>query len=191
MMPTPLMKSFAKQTDKKPKTVEKLWKKAERLVKKKYEIDEDSSRFYPLVVGVLKNFLGIEKEEDVNEDEGGGVDVAGADGPVTYPMGTVTSNMGDYVYAAKIGTPAQRMINGQPLPVAIEIKPKRKTNKKYHKSIRKIKECLDYEGMDIDDAISDMIKYYCEGDSVDPVDDAINALSRFFGIVPTIFDDIK
>ena len=53
------MKSFAKKTHKKPKTVEKLWNKAERVVRKKYEIDEDSSRFYPLVVGVLKNFLKV------------------------------------------------------------------------------------------------------------------------------------
>jgi hypothetical protein len=43
----------------------------------------------------------------------------------------------------------------------------------------------------MDDAFSDMIKYYCESDSSDPVEDAIEALSRFFGIAPTIFDDIK
>jgi hypothetical protein len=190
-MPTPLMKSFAKQTDKKPKTVEKLWKKAERLVKKKYEIDDESSRFYPLVVGVLKNFLGIGKDE-VNEDEGGEVMVAGSEGPVSYPMGTTTSNMGDYVFASKVGTPAARLISGQPLPVEIEIK-KRKTkvHKKHNKKVRAIKESLEEENMTMDDAFSDMIKYYCESDSSDPVEDAIEALSRFFGIAPTIFDDIK
>ena len=183
-MPTPLMKSFAKEAEVKPKKVEKLWKKAERLVKKKYEIEDDSDRFYPLVVGVLKNFLGIEKK-DINED-GEGIDVGNAE------VGTTTTNMGDYQHASRIGDPAYVMA-GRIMPVQIEITKvkKRKANKKHKKAIRKLKECIEASDMDIDDAFSDMIKYFCEKDSLDPVEDAINSLNRYFGLAPSIFDNIE
>jgi hypothetical protein len=45
--------------------------------------------------------------------------------------------------------------------------------------------------MDMDDAFSDMIKYFCEKDSLDPVEDAINSLNRYFGLAPSIFDNIE
>lgn len=187
------MKSLAKQAHKKSKTVEKLWKKAEKLVKSKYEIDEDSSRFYPLVVGVLKNFLGIEKDdEDLKEDGEGGE--AGAD--VSDP-GITTTSMGDYVYPTRLGTPMARMVNGAPLPVEIEIKKSKKkkgrTAKEYDKLIRRItKEINESETeMSLDDAISDMIKYYCSTDCEDAVEEAITAVSKYFGITPSIFDDLK
>lgn len=183
-MPTPLMKSLAKDADVKPKKVEKLWKKSERLVKKKYEIDEDSDRFYPLVVGVLKNFLGIEKE-DINED-GEGVDIGDVE------VGTTTTNMGDYQFASRVGYPVSIMA-GRIMPVQVEITKvkKRKANKKHKKIIRKLKECIEAADMDMDDAFSDMIKYFCEKDSLDPVEDAINSLNRYFGLAPSIFDNIE
>jgi hypothetical protein len=62
-MPTPLMKSLAKEAHKKTKTVEKLWAKSEKIVKQKYQIDDSSSRYWPLVVGVTKGLLGISKKK--------------------------------------------------------------------------------------------------------------------------------
>lgn len=175
-MPTPQMKAFAKEAHKKPKTVEKLWKKSEKIVKKKYEIDEESSRFYPLVVGTLKHLLGIEDKID-------------EDGEIT------TANMGDYVYATKIGTPAARMITSGPIPVEAEItktkKRKIKSGQQYDKLVRTIVANVNNEGLTLDDAMSDMILYFCERDSDDPIEDSIQALNKFFGIVPSIFDDMK
>lgn len=191
-MPTPLMKSLAKQAHKKSKTVEKLWKKAEKLVKSKYEIDEDSSRFYPLVVGVLKNFLGIEKDDEDLKEDGEGGEVVDTGEP-----GITTTSMGDYVYPTRIGAPVARLVNGAPLPVEIEIKKTKKrkirTAKEYDKLIRRITTEINESDSELtlDDAISDMIKYYCSTDCEDAVDEAITAVSKYFGIAPSIFDDLK
>lgn len=87
-MPNSVMKSFAEKTGKKTKTVEKLWKKCEKIIKKEYEIDEKSERFYPLVVGCLKNLLGLNKEQE--------------DATVT------TGNLGSFVFAPKISDIASR-----------------------------------------------------------------------------------
>lgn len=87
-MPNSVMKSFAEKTGKKTKTVEKLWKKCEKIVKKEYDIDEKSERFYPLVVGCLKNLLGLNKEQE--------------DATVT------TANLGSFVFAPKISDIASR-----------------------------------------------------------------------------------
>ena len=57
--------------------------------------------------------------------------------------------------------------------------------------IIKLKESIELRDMDLDDTISDMIKYFCEKESLDPVEDAINTLNRYFGIAPSIFDDIN
>lgn len=182
-MPTPLMKSFAKETHKKPKTVEKIWKKAERIVKKDYDIDDKNSRYYPLVVGTLKHLLGIEK---IEEDDA----VASCETPMT------TSNIGDYTFANKIGAPAARVITSEPLIVNTSIdkknkKKKIKTNKEYDKLVRSIVKNVNNEGLTLDEAISSMIEYYCEGNSDNPVDDSLDALSRFFGLAPSIFDDLN
>lgn len=87
-MPNSVMKSFAEKTGKKTKTVEKLWKKCEKIIKKEYEIDEKSDRFYPLVVGCLKNLLGLNKEQE--------------DATVT------TGSLGSFVFAPKISDIASR-----------------------------------------------------------------------------------
>ena len=138
-----------------------------------------------MVVGVLKNFLGIEKE-DINEDgEVIGGDITGD--------GMTTSDLGDYQYAPRLGSPVS-VIPGQIIPVQVEIKKvkkKRKTNKKHRSVIIKLKESIELRDMDLDDTISDMIKYFCEKESLDPVEDAINTLNRYFGIAPSIFDDIN
>ena len=60
-MPSPIIKSFAKKTDKTESEVEKLWKKAEDIVKKEYDKDKDDDSFYPIVVGILKRMLKIEE----------------------------------------------------------------------------------------------------------------------------------
>ena len=73
------------------------------------------------------------------------------------------------------------------MEIEITNKP-RKVNKKYAKSIKKIRTLLGEEDMHLDDAMSDMIAYFCEKESKDPVDDAISALNRYLGIVPSIFD---
>lgn len=181
-MPTPLMKSFAKDAHRKTKTVEKLWKKAEKVVKGKYEIDKDSNRYYPLVVGVLKHFLGLSKDE-VNED--GGI---------------TTGNMGDYAFASKLGSPAARPLDyGKLLPVDNEItnlnKSKKYSNKQYDKLIRDIVYNANAMGLgeDFDEMLSDTIKYYCENetDVDDVVDKSLDAIGKYFNVIPTIFDEMN
>lgn len=156
-MPNPIMKSFAKQSGKKTKTVEKLWKKCEKLVKKEYDIDEDSDRFYPLVVGCLKNLLDIKKEDKEQKD------VVADSGMIT------TSNMGNYVYAKKIPDLMRRT----PDP-------------KYTKIFKKINETFLEKDLyeDLDDVISEMIKFYSEKSSnVDEIVEAsINATAKYLKI---------
>jgi len=87
-MPNPIMRSFAKKADTTVKKVERLWNKSEKLVKKKYELtpEEDSDRFYALVVSVLKKILGLDKK--VDEDA------------------MTTGNIGAYQFYDKVGTTA-------------------------------------------------------------------------------------
>ena len=151
-MPTPLMKSFAKESGKKPKTVEKLWKKCEKIVKKEYGIDEKSSRFYPLVVGCLKNLLDIKKEK-IEED-----------GEMT------TANLGDYVYARKMEPPfARQSMNSDPMRVKSEVKfTKNKLNKKQkkfdHKKVFYALSRRDVygDGQSLDSVMSEMIEFYSD-----------------------------
>jgi hypothetical protein len=112
-MPNPIMRSFAKKADTTVKKVEKLWNKSEKLVKKKYELtpEEDSDRFYALVVAVLKKILKIDEPNVVKEDDGGGD--AGGDvgdsGDVTSVPAINTTSMGAYQYYSKIGDPIRRL----------------------------------------------------------------------------------
>jgi hypothetical protein len=142
-MPTPVMKSFAKKSNKKVKTVEKLWKKAEKLVKKKYEIEKDSPRYWPLVVGITKNLLGINEPEENEEVDGVEEDVM------------TTANIGDATFANKIGAPATR-IDGSILQVASEIKPKKKYKKKIEETIK----ILEEKGLDFSDIMDETLEYY-------------------------------
>lgn len=163
-MPNSVMKSFAEKTGKKTKTVEKLWKKCEKIVKKEYDIDEKSERFYPLVVGCLKNLLGLNKEQE--------------DATVT------TANLGSFVFAPKISDIASRQpISSDSSKVKSEIKVKK---------IRKLKEAADNLGIDLDDVISDNIYYYSKKtDDVEQiVEMALDASAKYLKVEPSIFDKI-
>jgi ABC-type Fe3+-hydroxamate transport system substrate-binding protein len=160
-MPTPLMKSLAKQSGKKTKTIESLWKKCEKLVKKEYEIDEKSSRFYPLVVGCLKNLLDI---KTVKED----ADIT-------------TSTMGDYKYYPKIGATMSRPIISEPSSSKI-------INKK--KDLKKTLDGFSYEikkrnkGEKLDEILSSMIEFYSSkfDNSEEIVEVAIEMTGKYLGI---------
>lgn len=187
-MPTPLMKSFAKKAHKKSKTVEKLWKKSEKLVKSKYEIDEESSRFYPLVVGTLKHLLGLSKD-DINEE-----DESASTGEMT------TTNMGDYVYPTKLGVSTRMYPYKNQLPMEKEIKKINKLSKKfsekeYDKLVRQIVYNINYMGEDVsfDEVMSDVIEYYCSihDDPNDVLDASLEAVGKYYGVVPSLFDDLK
>lgn len=103
-MPNPIMKSFAKKADTTVKRVEKLWNKSEKLVKKKYDLtpEEDSDRFYALVVSVLKKILKIDTPKVVSEDDVG---------TASAPPAINTTSMGAYQYYSKVGEPARRIPN--------------------------------------------------------------------------------
>lgn len=105
------MRSFAKKADTTVKKVERLWNKSEKLVKKKYELtpEEDSDRFYALVVSVLKKILKIDEPKVVKEDEGGGDAGGGAGGEVADVPAINTTSMGAYQYYSKIGDPVRRI----------------------------------------------------------------------------------
>lgn len=104
------MKSFAKKADTTVKRVEKLWNKSEKLVKKKYELtpEEDSDRFYALVVSVLKKILKIDTPKVVKEEDGGG-DAAGESVDIADVPAINTTSMGSYQYYSKIGEPSRRL----------------------------------------------------------------------------------
>lgn len=110
-MPNPIMRSFAKKADTTVKKVEKLWNKSEKLVKKKYEItpEEDSDRFYALVVSVLKKILELDTPKVVKEDEGGDAGDGGDVGTASDTPAINTTSMGAYQYYSKIGDPIKRI----------------------------------------------------------------------------------
>lgn len=61
-MPNNIIISFAKETGKSEKEVEKLWDKAKSIVKKEYsDIDDKSDDFFKLVVGILKTMLNMKE----------------------------------------------------------------------------------------------------------------------------------
>lgn len=170
-MPTPVMKSFAKKSNKKVKTVEKLWKKAEKLVKKKYEIEKDSPRYWPLVVGVTKNLLGINEPEENEEVDGVEEDVM------------TTANIGDATFANKIGAPATR-IDGPILKVASEIKPKKKYKKKIEETIK----ILEEKGLDFSDIMDETLEYFSNKNNETCIDDALDSIRKRFGLEKSVFD---
>jgi len=174
-MPTPLMKSLAKEANKKPKTVEKLWAKAEKIVKKKYDIDDSSSRYWPLVVGVTKNILGLAKE--IKED-----------GEIT------TTNMGSNngqgaVFADRLGTPQKRVLHGDILPVEKETKVKK--SKDYDKLVKKIVKKVNEKALkeSLDDIMSDALEYYSTKfkNPEDIFENAISNISKRLGLKEDIF----
>jgi hypothetical protein len=62
-MPNNIVKSFADKTGKDESEVEKLWNKAEEIVKDEYNIEPSVDKFYPLVTGVLKKMLKIDESK--------------------------------------------------------------------------------------------------------------------------------
>tara|TARA_R110001592_G_scaffold329779_2_gene611698 strand:+ start:159 stop:503 length:345 start_codon:yes stop_codon:yes gene_type:complete len=92
-MPNNIVKSFADKSGKNTKEVEKLWKKAESIVKDEYKLTpEDDDKFYSKVTGVLKKMLKL-----VDEEFGTGVAASG------LTTGTPTGGAGLGIYAAKVG----------------------------------------------------------------------------------------
>jgi hypothetical protein len=161
-MPTPLMKSFAKQAGKKPKTVEKLWKKCEKLVKKEYDIDEDSDRFYPLVVGCLKNLLDIPKKEYVQKDE------------------ITTSNMGDYKVPQHMGIITR---NG---PAMFPKKNLKKIFQKFNEALETQGKDLD----DVMSEMINFYSHRFES-SEKIIESAINATAKYLKLEDSLVNDLK
>lgn len=61
-MPAPVIASFADKSGKSKKEVERLYNKAKDIVDKQYEVETDSDEYYQIVMGVLKQMLGISEE---------------------------------------------------------------------------------------------------------------------------------
>jgi len=182
-MPTPLMRTFAKEAGKKTKTVEKMWNKAEKMVMDKYDIDDTSDRFYPLVVGILKNQLGIRKKELIKED--------GEGGDVGDPGGMDTTSMGDYQYAPRLGQvitfPANYVSS---FLVAGKKKPKNYSFKiKKLKSKAKTRKKINEEFDEVFDSLCELYIRRVDEDSL--IDFVLDAMERYYGIEKSIFDDIK
>jgi hypothetical protein len=179
-MPTPLMKSLAKQSGKKPKTVENLWKKCEKIVKKEYDIDEKSERFYPLVVGCLKNLLDIKKDEQKDD-----VPMA----PGASPQITTTtygSNNGQgAIFQPKLFTVSRQSIS----PMSVEEK---KTSKTLKKIKKKIEEDLTIYKT-FDELLSENLKYFSKKfeDSDKIVESAIIMVAKYLKLEESNLNDLK
>lgn len=191
-MPNPIMRSFAKKADTTVKKVEKLWNKSEKLVKKKYDLtpEEDSDRFYALVVSVLKKILKIDTPKVVKEDEGGGD--AGGEGTASEAPAINTTSMGAYQYYSRIGEPVRRF-------------PSKDIKKKYKKSedeaddkvtekelARRIKDIVDrVNGLkENENILDDYIEYFrTKYDCPDMiVEKAVEYVEKKLGIVKSGFD---
>jgi hypothetical protein len=63
-MPSPIVKSFADKTKKSFSEIEDKWKKSTEIVDKQYpDIKKDSDKYYKLVVGILKNMIGLKENK--------------------------------------------------------------------------------------------------------------------------------
>ena len=70
-MPSGLVKSLAKKANVSVEEVEEKWEKAKSIAKEEYpKITEDSDRFYAVVVGILKNMLGLKDEQITTSNMG-------------------------------------------------------------------------------------------------------------------------
>lgn len=191
-MPNPIMRSFAKKADTTVKKVERLWNKSEKLVKKKYELtpEEDSDRFYALVVSVLKKILKIDTPKVVKEDEGGGD--AGGEGAASEAPAINTTSMGAYQYYSRVGEPIRRF-------------PSKDIKKKYKKSedesdnkvtekelVRRIKAIVDrVNGLkESENILDDYLEYfmtkYSDVDMI--VEKTVDFVEKKLGIVKSGID---
>ncbi len=74
-----IIKSFSEISKVSEAEVERLWKKAEKIVSKQYDIDQNNKKYYKLVVVILKRMLEI--DEEITVDSSGlnaGIPVGGA-----------------------------------------------------------------------------------------------------------------
>ena len=61
-MPSNIVDSYAKKTNKPKKEIERLWSKAKGIVEKQYpDVDPESSQYYALTVGILKKMLTVKE----------------------------------------------------------------------------------------------------------------------------------
>lgn len=187
------MRSFAKKADTTVKKVERLWNKSEKLVKKKYELtpEEDSDRFYALVVSVLKKILKLDTPKVVKEDEGGGD--AGGEGTASEAPAINTTSMGAYQYYSRVGEPITRFPSK-------EIKKKYKKSEKYSSNnnisekelARRIKEIVDrVNGLKeneniLDDYLEYFMTKYSDADMI--VEQTISFVEKKLGIVKSGID---
>lgn len=192
-MPNPIMRSFAKKADTTVKKVERLWNKSEKLVKKKYELtpEDDSDRFYALVVSVLKKILKLDTPKVVKEDEGGGD--AGGEGAASEAPAINTTYMGAYQYYSRVGEPVRRF-------------PSKDIKKKYKKSekdstdnnisekelARRIKEIVDkMNGLKeneniLDDYLEYFMTKYSDVDMI--IEQTVSFVEKKLGIVKSGID---
>lgn len=187
-MPNPIMKSFAKKADTTVKRVEKLWNKSEKLVMKKYDLtpQEDSDRFYALVVSVLKKILKIDKPKEIIEDEGVG-DAGGDSGE--GDSGITTSNLGAYQYYSMVGwSPFQR---GLPMTSKEQKKIEKASTKKVDdkelaKRIKKIVAKINEDTSVIDEFLDYYNSRYDDVDYV--VEKSIEMVEKKIGLVKSGLD---
>lgn len=175
-MPNAIMKSFAKKADTTVKAVERKWNIAEKLVKKKYELtpDEDSDRFYALVVAVLKKMLKLDEPKPVTED----------DGTIT------TANMGDYKFAQRMGVvQRQKPVTQDEYEVAEKESIESLDAVKLAKRIKKIVDTLNgvNEGTDIFDEYINYFKTKYDDPEI-IVEKAIEYIEKKLGIVKGAMD---
>lgn len=166
------MRSFAKKADTTVKKVERLWNKSEKLVKKKYDLtpQEDSDRFYALVVSVLKKILGIDTKKEIKEDT------------------ITTGNMGAYQFYDKVGGIAKRKI-----PVTDKDYEELNTqsdddidSKKLAKRIAKIVAIVN-EDMEIFDDYLDYFKQRYDSPDI-IIEKTVDFVEKKLGIVKSVMD---
>lgn len=195
-MPTPLMKSLAKKSGKKLKTIEKMWDKTVELVKSEYELNEDDDRFYPLVVGMLKRLLRLTSddfEKKVNEDD------AVATGDPSMTTQSIGSENGEGAkFYSRIGAP-QSFNN----PFLTDKEFKSETKKKtkavltdeelaaYVKSVvaaMNDPSFQDRKKQNLTELLDRTLAVYDDEDVDFMVERSVLFIGRYVGVIPSIFD---
>jgi len=188
-MPNGIVKSFAKKADTTTKKVERLWNKSEKLVTKKYDLtpEEDSDRFYALVVSVLKKILGIDKPKDIKEEDGGGEsgDV-GSDS-----SGITTSNLGGYQYYSRFGDMLRR-ISPDSKKLYKKLEKESSTKETSDNLAKRIKLIVDrLNGLkESTDILDDYIEHFStKSNDVDLIiEQTLTAVEKKLGLTKSVFD---
>jgi hypothetical protein len=201
-MPTPLMRSLAKKSGKKVKTIENLWDKTVDVVKAEYNMEDNDDRFYPLVVGMLKRLLRLQKKDfkPLNEDgegDGGGVSPNGAAGITTDTYG---SNDGEGAeFYGRIGTPAPTALNSNPFLSKPDFEKYTKKKRKEPKSEKELADIIKNIVKAINDPsyqdrkkptmsllFHEAIELFERGDADEHLEEAILFCGRYTGVVKGI-----